>query len=77
MLCRSRQAGSGGAICAGVTNRCKAIRRNPFLGEDGSLLRPRLRRVTYRGYLIFHRVNEQTFDVIRVLHGARDWSQLL
>ena len=55
---------------------CTPLARNPFVGEDCSLLAPRMRRITYAGYLIFFRVDDKNVEIARVIHGARDWSPL-
>ena len=31
----------------------------------------------YRDYLIFYRVREELIEVIRILHGARDYETIL
>lgn len=68
--------GAAVRFAAKLRARCVPLARNPFVGEDCSLLRPRMRRVTYAGYLIFFRVDDETVEIIRVIHGARDWSEL-
>jgi toxin ParE1/3/4 len=57
--------------------KCLPLAENPFVGEDCSLLRPRMRRITHAGYLIFYRVDETSVEIVRVVHGARDWQDLL
>jgi toxin ParE1/3/4 len=56
--------------------RCTTLAKNPFVGEDCSLLRPETRRVAVEGYLIFFRVGADAVEVVRVIHGARDWPAL-
>ena len=36
-----------------------------------------IRRCVHRDYLIFYRVREELIEVIRILHGARDYETLL
>ena len=36
-----------------------------------------LRKLSYRGYLIFYRVIETQVEIARIAHGARDWAALL
>ena len=36
-----------------------------------------IRRCAHRDYLIFYRVGEELIEVIRILHGARDYETLL
>jgi toxin ParE1/3/4 len=34
------------------------------------------RRKTYGNYLIFYRIKGQTIEILRILHGAQDYSDL-
>ena len=43
----------------------------PRYGDAG------VRRRSFRGYLIFYRVDPAAVTVLRVLHGARDYERLL
>jgi plasmid stabilization system protein ParE len=36
-----------------------------------------LRKLSYRDYLIFYRVLETEVEVVRVIHGKRDWVTML
>jgi plasmid stabilization system protein ParE len=36
-----------------------------------------LRRKLYGNYLIFYRVQRDTVEIVRVLHGARDYAHIL
>lgn len=45
------------------------------LVEDTSL--PELRRRIFAPYLIFYRVEETSISLVRILHGARDYLQIL
>jgi toxin ParE1/3/4 len=35
-----------------------------------------VRRKVYGNYLIFYRVTDQTVEILRILHGAQDYSDL-
>jgi toxin ParE1/3/4 len=39
--------------------------------------RPELRKLSFRDYLIFYQVIGGGVDVVRIVHGARDWAALL
>jgi plasmid stabilization system protein ParE len=43
------------------------------LQSAGSPIRKRL----YHGYLIFYRVEAEVVQVLRIVHGSRDWAALL
>jgi plasmid stabilization system protein ParE len=49
---------------------------NPFVGEDCSEFGPGMRRLSYRNYLIFYRADDYDVIILRVIHGARDWTEL-
>ena len=58
-----------------LQQRCAGLARHPrrfpvVAGGD-------IRKFAYRGYLIFYRIVVAQIDVIRVVHGARDWAALL
>lgn len=36
-----------------------------------------IRKKVYRRYLIFYRVQEQEVQILRIIHGSRDWAALL
>ena len=61
-----------------VEDSIEQISRNPFVGSIRELKNSRvknLRMWTVKGftdYHIFYTVEEETIEIIRVLHGARD-----
>ncbi|HEX8168534.1 MAG TPA: type II toxin-antitoxin system RelE/ParE family toxin [Beijerinckiaceae bacterium] len=61
-----------------LTSRCEDLadspQRYPLLprhAADG------IRRRVYRGYLIIYRIRNDVIEVLRVVHGARDYERLL
>ena len=46
------------------------------LGRARPELRPDIRSVPYRGYIIFFRYEAETFEVVNVLEGHRDFPSL-
>lgn len=36
-----------------------------------------LRKLSYRDYLTFYRVLDEEVEILRIVHGARDWAVLL
>jgi toxin ParE1/3/4 len=46
-------------------------RRFPEAGVGGA------RKLTWRGYLILYSVGRERVDILRVVHGSRDWAALL
>jgi toxin ParE1/3/4 len=57
--------------------KCDLLLSQPLLGEDCSELRPDMRRLRYQKYLIFYRFTDEKVEVVRVIHGARDWHAIL
>jgi len=51
---------------------CKNLAVMPQMGRVRNELLPDLRSLTYKGYIIFYRVNDSRFEIIRVLNGCMD-----
>ena len=49
-------------------------RRHPMVGQIASR---DVRKLSYRNYLILYAVRERQVDILRIVHGARDWAELL
>jgi toxin ParE1/3/4 len=60
-----------------LRRRCATLsrhpRRHPVVPQ---IVSARIHKLSYRGYLIFYRIDEQV-DVLRIVHGAREWAALL
>lgn len=59
-----------------LRRRCLPLTKNPFVGEDCSEFSPGMRRLSYRNYLIFYRADEEAVIILRIIKGARDWTEL-
>jgi toxin ParE1/3/4 len=51
--------------------------RFPGMGQSRDDLRPGLRCFVVSPYVVFYRPIEDTIEVLRILHGARDISRLI
>ena len=61
-----------------INKTCETIIvENPFIGRTRERLSPHIRSFTVRPYIIFYIPTDDTIDVIRVLHGARDIDTIL
>ena len=60
------------AFVEAIEITCRAIARNPQLGERRFDLATSLRRFSYRSYAIYYRDLDDRVRIERVLHGARD-----
>ncbi|HEX2763206.1 MAG TPA: type II toxin-antitoxin system RelE/ParE family toxin [Allosphingosinicella sp.] len=63
---------------SGLTDRCLSLARHPLrfpvvrrIGDDA------LRKLSWRGYLIFYRVGQKSVEIVRIAHGSRDWAAFL
>ena len=55
----------------------RLLARNPSLGRDRSRLLPGTRSFTLGSYVIFYSPTEESVEILRVIHGARDIRTLL
>lgn len=58
-----------------LDGKLSIIAQNPGIGTDRSKLRPGVRSYAFGNYLIFFKSTKRGIDVLRVLHGARDYRQ--
>jgi toxin ParE1/3/4 len=49
----------------------------PFMGVARFDVRPHLRLFAVNNYLILHRVDDDDVVIVRVVHGAREWQDLV
>ncbi len=57
--------------------RCRNLGETPGLGVARADVRPDLRMFPVGNYLILYRPIEGGVEIVRVLHGARRWRDLL
>jgi toxin ParE1/3/4 len=56
---------------------CRSVLNFPESNQLLEMARSQtVRRKVYGNYLIFYRVKEQTVEILRILHGAQDYSDL-
>jgi plasmid stabilization system protein ParE len=57
-----------------LLSECERIAKSPGIGRSQEQLQRELRRVAFRGYLIFYKYDSDSdcTTVVRVLHGARN-----
>ena len=72
----TRESGSlavGQNFVTALREKCRHLAGLPGqLGRHRPELRPDIRSVPYRGYVIFFRYVSDTFEVVDILHGSRD-----
>ena len=60
-----------------IRQRCHALGRMPGMGVSRAEVRPELRVFPVGKYMIFYRQVARGVEIIRVVHGARRWQELL
>lgn len=51
------------------------LSNSPGMGKPGRIAETRELYVTGTPYIVAYRINENTIEVLRVIHGARKWPQ--
>jgi len=59
-----------------LNERISLLVENPLLGPRRPHIAPELRYLVSRNYLILYRADAHHFEIVRVLHGARNLSAL-
>ncbi|HEX6963294.1 MAG TPA: type II toxin-antitoxin system RelE/ParE family toxin [Lacipirellula sp.] len=60
----------------GSPRDCELLGQNPQIGESCDFLAKDLRMSIVGNYIIFHRPTTGESEIVRVVHGARDWRRL-
>ncbi len=58
-------------------DRFELLLKFPYLGESQERFRPGLRSVVEGSYVIFYEPRPDEILIYRILHGARQWEDLL
>lgn len=60
-----------------IYRRCQRIGEMPGIGIARPEVRPELRSLPAGNYLILYRQIDEGAEIVRVVHGARQWEDLL
>ncbi len=60
-----------------IEAKFEVIGMTPGLGVSRPEVRAELRSFSFGNYLILYRKIEDGAEIVRVMHGARDWQKLL
>lgn len=60
-----------------LEDRFESLLKQPYMGESQDRFRPGLRSVVEGAYVIFYEPRPDEILIYRVLHGARQWEDLL
>lgn len=56
-----------------LEQRCETLGANPMLGNKRDDLVMEMRCLIEGNYAIFYRIHEDTVQILRILHGTRDF----
>jgi toxin ParE1/3/4 len=59
-----------------LMDRCLSLSEHPERFPVAVERKLPLHKMTHAGYLIFYTVGDSKVDILRIVHGARDWSKL-
>lgn len=67
------------AYMAELDGTIQLLTENPqSKGHDRSSVKPGLRSISHKGhYFIFYRVDEETVELVRILHQRRNWQRIV
>ncbi len=66
------------SFTAEIRKACASLARHPRRYPIASAVSSgEIRKKTYRRYLIFYRILDQEVQVVRVVHGSRDWAAVI
>jgi toxin ParE1/3/4 len=60
-----------------VRSKCAKLAENPRLGVSKSEAGPNVRMLVVGSYVVFYEPASTGIEILRVLHGARQWEDLL
>jgi toxin ParE1/3/4 len=60
-----------------LADRFQSLLQNPLIGESQNRFRDGLRSVVEGNYVIFYEPRPNEILIYRVLHGARNWEEML
>ena len=65
-----------GRFVRSIVSRFPTLASMPFMGRQRDELAPRLRSFPVSNYIIFYRPMADGIEIVRVLHGSRDFPPL-
>jgi toxin ParE1/3/4 len=71
-----RNPAAAGRLATAIDEKCHILAQFPLMGRERSELAPGLRSFPVNNYIIFYQPIDDGIQVIRVLHGARDFPAL-
>lgn len=62
---------------ASIRENCTKLGETPGLGVPKGELGPDVRMLVVGSYLIFYETDANSVQILRIMHGARDWQEIL
>lgn len=59
-------------VLDGILKQCRQLAQFPLMGRTRESLAANLRSFPVKSYVIFYRPVNDTVEIVRILHGARD-----
>ncbi len=59
-----------------IDARCASLGQNPERGKPRNELMPGMRCLVEGNYIIFYRIQPHHVEILRILHGSRDFPSL-
>ncbi|MGI0495441.1 type II toxin-antitoxin system RelE/ParE family toxin [Alkalinema pantanalense CENA528] len=59
-----------------IDARCESLGHNPEMGTQRDELMPGMRCLVEGNYIIFYRIRPNCVEVLRILHGSRDFPSM-
>ena len=58
-----------------IYNSVQGLAKNPHIGRPGRVFGTRELVISRTSYIVAYRVRNDTVEILRVIHAARDWQQ--
>jgi toxin ParE1/3/4 len=62
---------------ASIRENCAKLGETPGLGVPKPELGPHVRMLVMGSYLVFYEADTKGVEILRIMHGARDWQEIL
>ncbi len=63
-------------IVRDIAGSSRLIEHHPLAGRARDEIRPGLRSIPARPYVIFYRIRDDVAEIVRILHGRRDVDEI-
>jgi toxin ParE1/3/4 len=64
-------------LAASIRENCARLGETPGLGVPKPELGPNVRMLVLGNYLVFYETDANSVEILRIVHGARNWQEIL